>query len=54
MITQNDIREIIREEIKKLNEVEGPLREVSNICDMKHFLDVLYPGYETIFELENK
>ena len=40
--------------IKKLNEVEGPLREVSNICEMKHFLDVLYPGYETIFEVGNR
>ena len=36
--------------IKKLNEVKGALREVSNICDMKHLLDVLYPGYEKIFD----
>jgi len=35
--------------IKKLSEVEGVLREVSNICDMKYLLDVLYPGYEEIF-----
>ena len=36
--------------IKKLTEVEGVMREVSNICDMKYLLDVLYPGYATIFE----
>ena len=36
--------------IKKLTEVEGVLREVSNICDMKYLLDVLYPGYEEIFD----
>ena len=36
--------------IKKLAEVDGPLREVSNICDMKYLLDVLYPGYDTIFD----
>ena len=36
--------------MKKLSEVEGVLREVSNICDMKYLLDVLYPGYATIFE----
>ena len=36
--------------IKKLCEVEGVLREVSNICDMQHLLDVLYPGYEQIFK----
>ena len=35
--------------MKKLSEVEGVLREVSNICDMKYLLDVLYPGYEEIF-----
>jgi hypothetical protein len=26
------------------------LREVSNICDMKYLLDVLYPGYADIFD----
>ena len=36
--------------IKKLAEVEGVMREVSNICDMKYLLDVLYPGYESIFD----
>ena len=36
--------------IKKLAEVDGPLRGVSNICDMKYLLDVLYPGYESIFD----
>ena len=36
--------------IKKLSEVEGVLREVSNICDMKYLLDVLYPGYADIFD----
>jgi hypothetical protein len=36
--------------IKKLTEVEGVMREVSNICDMKYLLDVLYPGFETIFD----
>ena len=36
--------------IKKLCEVEGVLREVSNISDMKYLLDVLYPGYEAIFD----
>lgn len=35
--------------IKKLSEVEGVMREVSNISDMKYLLDVLYPGYEQIF-----
>ena len=35
--------------IKKLAEVEGVMREVSNICDMKYLLDVLYPGYENLF-----
>ena len=35
--------------IKKLDEGKGVLREVSNICDMKYLLDVLYPGYEQIF-----
>jgi hypothetical protein len=38
--------------IKKLCEVEGTLREVSNICDMKYLLDILYPGYEQIFKQE--
>lgn len=36
--------------IKKLCEVEGILREESNISDMKYLLDVLYPGYEKIFD----
>jgi len=36
--------------IKKLCEVEGILREESNISDMKYLLDVLYPGYEGIFD----
>jgi hypothetical protein len=36
--------------MKKLNEVEGVMREVSNISDMKYLLDVLYPGYEEIFD----
>ena len=36
--------------MKKLSEVEGVLREVSNICDMKYLLDVLYPGYADIFD----
>ena len=41
--------------IKKLAEVEGVMREVSNICDMKYLLDVLYPGFETIFDhIENE
>ena len=35
--------------IKKLSEVEGVLKEESNIADMKYLLDVLYPGYEQIF-----
>ena len=36
--------------IKKLSEVEGVLKEESNIADMKYLLDVLYPGYENIFD----
>ena len=36
--------------MKKLSEVEGVLREVSNISDMKYLLDVLYPGYEQVFD----
>ena len=41
--------------ILKLSEVEGVMREVSNICDMKYLLDVLYPGYETVFDhIENE
>ena len=40
--------------IKKLCEVEGIMREASNISDMKYLLDVLYPGYEQIFDhIEN-
>ena len=40
--------------IKKLSEVGGAMREVSNISDMQSLLDVLYPGYETIFDhIEN-
>jgi len=37
--------------IKKLTEVEGIMREVSNICDMQYLLDTLYPGYEDAFHL---
>ena len=36
--------------MKKLSEVEGVLREVSNISDMKYLLAVLSPGYEAIFD----
>ena len=36
--------------IQKLTEVEGVMREVSNICNMKYLLDTLYPGYEDIFK----
>ena len=36
--------------IHKLCEVKGVLREESNICDMKYLLDVLYPGYEELFD----
>jgi hypothetical protein len=36
--------------IKKLCEVDGVLREESNIADMKYLLDVLYPGFEQIFD----
>jgi hypothetical protein len=36
--------------IQKLCEVKGVLREESNICDMKYLLDVLYPGYEQLFD----
>ena len=36
--------------IQKLCEVEGVHREVSNICDMQHLLDVLYPGMEIVFK----
>lgn len=36
--------------MKKLSEVEGVLREVSNISDMKYLLDVLYPGYADMFD----
>ena len=40
--------------IKQLSTVEGVMREVSNICDMKYLLDVLYPGFENIFDhIEN-
>jgi len=40
--------------IKKLTEVEGVMREASNISDMKYLLDVLYPEYETLFDhIEN-
>jgi len=35
--------------IQKLSEVEGVMREVSNIADMQFLLDELYPGYEDIF-----
>tara|TARA_Y100000310_G_scaffold82749_1_gene79357 strand:- start:768 stop:1049 length:282 start_codon:yes stop_codon:yes gene_type:complete len=36
--------------IQKLSEVEGVMREVSNIADMQYLLDELYPGYEGIFD----
>ena len=36
--------------IKKLSEVEGVMREVSNIADMRFLLDNLYTGYESIFD----
>jgi hypothetical protein len=36
--------------IQKLAEVDGVMREVSNICNMKYLLDTLYPGYEDIFK----
>jgi len=35
--------------IQKLSEVEGAMREVSNIADMQYLLDELYAGYEDIF-----
>jgi len=35
--------------IQKLSEIDGVMREVSNISDMQYLLDVLYPGYENIF-----
>lgn len=35
--------------IQRLSEVEGAIREVSNIADMQFLLDELYPGYEDIF-----
>tara|TARA_B100000749_G_C18181031_1_gene363837 strand:- start:22 stop:261 length:240 start_codon:yes stop_codon:yes gene_type:complete len=37
--------------IQKLCEVEGVHREVSNICDMQHLLDVLHPGMEGVLKL---
>ena len=36
--------------IKKLCEVDGVMREESNISDMKFLLDYVYPGYEEIFD----
>jgi len=36
--------------ILKLSEVQGAMRELSNIADMKYLLDTLYPGYEEIFD----
>ncbi len=36
--------------IQKLCEVEGVHREVSNICDMQHLLDVLHPGMKEVFK----
>ena len=36
--------------MKKLSEIEGVMREVSNISDMRYLLDVLYPGYEQVFD----
>ena len=38
--------------IQKLCSVEGVHREVSDICDMKHLLDVLHPGMNDLMELE--
>ena len=35
--------------IQRLSDVEGSMREVSNISDMQFLLDELYPGYEYIF-----
>ena len=39
--------------IQKLCEVEGVYREVSDICDMHHLLDVLHPGMEDLMKLTN-
>tara|TARA_B100001013_G_C24257721_1_gene303667 strand:+ start:121 stop:408 length:288 start_codon:yes stop_codon:yes gene_type:complete len=36
--------------IKQLSTVEGVMKEVSNIQDMRYLLDVLYAGYEDIFD----
>jgi hypothetical protein len=38
--------------IQKLGEVQGVHREVSDILDMRHLLDVLHPGMEGLMELE--
>ena len=38
--------------IQKLCEVEGVHREVSDICDMQHLLDVLHPGMDGLMKLE--
>ncbi len=36
--------------VKKLQEVEGVHREVSNILDMQYLLDVLHPGMKEVFK----
>ena len=36
--------------VKKLQEVEGVHREVSNIIDMQYLLDVLHPGMKEVFK----
>ncbi len=36
--------------VKKLQEVEGVHREVSNIMDMQYLLDVLHPGMKEVFK----
>ena len=38
--------------IQTLCSVEGVHREVSDICDMQHLLDVLHPGMKGLMELE--
>ena len=37
--------------IQTLCSVEGVHREVSDICDMQHLLDVLHPGMEGVMQL---
>ena len=36
--------------IQKLREVEGVMREESNISDMEFILTYMYPGYKEIFD----